>query len=201
MSNILKKISKKKLVKSSKEQDILFSNLLLKNKEQEENLFFLVGASDKDIEDIEDNNNIVFSSSDYYYCYKKYLITSEKLKNGSKRYFFNIVDTKPYLKRQKRLRLSFKATKSTKTTNQIVFNILKQKNLYYLKKPFEELLKYIHLMSLKIIMSVIFSKDRLYIRSCLEFYLQKYDIFFKRYVDDSSYRVKKYRLKSSSEAK
>jgi hypothetical protein len=132
----------------------------------------------------------LIASGDLFYDNKKYIITFEWLKNGSKRYFFNIVDTKPYLRNKIRIKHLFKPGINK---NKIVFDTLKRKNLYYLKKPFEELLKYIHLQSLKIIMTIIYSEERLYIRSCLEFYLQKYQIHFKRYVDNSSDRVKKYR--------
>ncbi len=164
-----------KRIKKLSDKPIISSKL--KQKQSVEDMFF-------------ERENARIASGDIFYDNKKYILTSEWLKNGSKRYFFNIVDSNPYIRNKILPKLQFKPD-INKT--KIVFDTLKRKNLYYLKKPFEELLKYVHLQSLRIIMITIYSKERLYIRSCLEFYLQKYQIDFKRYADNSSDRVKKYR--------
>lgn len=127
----------------------------------------------------------------FFYCTRKFIVTCEVLNNGSKRYFFTIENTKPYLRR--RFDVIRQDTALNKAKNKIVFDALKKKNLYYLKKPFLELLKYIAPISLRVLMSTVHTGDRLYIRSSIEFYLKKYFIEFDRYKDNSSDRVRKYR--------
>lgn len=128
-----------------------------------------------------------------HWCTKKYKITRKYLRDGSQRYFFDIVDSRPYVR--KRFRLLRPNLTCNKLRNKELFEILKNKNLYYLKKPFEQLILFIAPVSLRVLMNCVYTGERLYMRSAIEFYLQKYQISFKRYKDDSKFRVRKHRNK------
>jgi len=211
MGNVFRKIKKK----NSKE---LSKKVLVQNKK----IHSLFGATDSEIDDFFDNefdDNLykshipkiknklqkktksVFAEPSYskelpdgsYWCTKQYKLTRKWQRDGSQRYFFNVVDSRPYVRNKFNL-LRPNLTRN-KLKNKELFQILKNKNLYYLKKPFEQLILYIAPISLRVLMNCVYTDERLYMRSAIEFYLQKYHIPFKRYEDDSKLRVRRHREK------
>lgn len=208
MGNVFRKIKKKNNKDFSKK-------VLVQNKK----IHSLLGASDSEIDHFFDNefdgnlhmpkirnrplrkNKPVPVEPSYskelpygsYWCTKQYKITRKYQRDGSQRYFFDIVDSRPYVR--KRFRLLRPNLTRNKLKNKELFQILKNKNLYYLKKPFEQLILYIAPVSLRVLMNCVYTDERLYMRSAIEFYLQKYHIPFKRYEDDSKLRVRKHREK------
>lgn len=142
---------------------------------------------------IEKNDTYLEFSNTTYWCTKKYKVIQKYQKDGSRKSFFSITDSKPYLR--KRFIVIRPNLARNNSRNKNLFKVLKKKNLYYLKKPFEELILYIAPISLNVLMRCVHTGERLYIRSAIEFYLQKYHIPFKRYEDNSKLRVRKHRKK------
>jgi len=210
MGSIFRKIKKNNQKKKSKNLE-----------EQNKKMISLFGASDAEIDDFFDNHydptlhkspnpaskkikkapvKSVFDENYYpgfsterYWCTKKYTLTRNYQNDGSTKYSFSITDSKPYLRtRAKVIRPNLTRNK---LRNKFVFEILKKKNLYYLKKPFEELTLYIAPISMRVLMNCVHTGERLYMREAIEFYLNKYHIPFQRYRDDSKLRVRKHRQK------
>ncbi|HFU75551.1 MAG TPA: hypothetical protein ENK66_04820 [Arcobacter sp.] len=210
MGSIFRKIKKNNQKKKSQ-----------KLEEQNKKIISLFGASDAEIDDFFDNHydttllkqshptpkrikkapvKSIFDEDHYpgfetdrYWCTKKYILTRKFLQDGSTKYSFNITDSKPYLRtRAKVIRPNLTRNK---LRNKFVFEVLKKKNLYYLKKPFEELTLYIAPISMRVLMNCVHTGERLYMREAIEFYLNKYHIPFQRYRDDSKLRVRKHRQK------
>jgi len=210
MGSIFRKIKKNNQRKKSK-------NVEGQNKK----IISLLGASDAEIDDFFDNHydptlhkspnpspkrlkkapvKSVFDENYYpgfsterYWCTKKYTLTRHYQNDGSMKYSFSITDSKPYLRtRAKVIRPNLTRNK---LRNKFIFEVLKKKNLYYLKKPFEELTLYIAPISMRVLMNCVHTGERLYMREAIEFYLNKYHIPFQRYRDDSKLRVRKHRQK------
>jgi len=120
------------------------------------------------VKSVFDENYYPSFSTKRYWCTKKYTLTRNYQNDGSTKYSFSITDSKPYLRtRAKVIRPNLTRKK---LWNKFVFEVLKKKNLYYLKKPFEELTLYIAPMSMRFLMNCVHIGERLYILSAIAFY-------------------------------